>query len=139
MVHAANRSAGRESLQSFPLSSIQHLSSHLRIRKIHLGMTLLELLQHIQLPLLVTRRFPHLLLPLIKHHFLHHAPRLAIQIPQLAILRLYLGGIEEVWGVGRDGSPPLLLVRFVEVDLNVFAGGGWIESPGGFGGVYFVG
>ena len=53
-------------------------------------MTLLKLLQHIQLALLLARRLPHLLLPLIIHHFLHHSPRLPIQIPQLAILRLYL-------------------------------------------------
>lgn len=84
-------------------------------------MTFLELLQNIQFPLLITSRFPHLLLPLIIHHFLHHTPRLAIQIPQLAILRLYFGGVEEVGGVGGDGGPPLLLVGFVEVDGDVFA------------------
>ena len=72
-------------------------------------MTLLELLQNIQLPLLITRRLSHLLLPLIIHHFLHHAPRLTVQIPQLAVLRLDFGGVEEVRGVGRDGGPPLLL------------------------------
>lgn len=102
-------------------------------------MTFLELLQNIQFPLLITSRFPHLLLPLIKHHFLHHTPRLAIQIPQLAILRLYFGGVEEVGGVGGDGGPPLLLVGFVEVDGDVFARGGGLERPGGFRGVDLVG
>ena len=102
-------------------------------------MTLLKLLQHLQLPLLITRRLPHLLLPLIIHHFLHHAPRLPIQIPQLAILRLYFSGIEEVEGVSGDGSPPLLFVGFVEVDGDVFAGGGGLKRPGGFGGVDLVG
>lgn len=102
-------------------------------------MTLLELLQHLQLPLLLTRRLPHLLLPLIIHHFLHHTPRLPIQIPQLAILRLYFRRIEEVGGVRGNGSPPLLLVGFVEVDGDVFARGGGLERPGGFGGVDFVG
>ena len=53
-------------------------------------MTLLELLQHIQFPLLLTRRLAHLLLPLIIHHFLHHAPRLPVQIPQFAVLGLDL-------------------------------------------------
>ena len=139
MSRTTNRYASREPSKSPPLSSLQPLSSHLRIREIHFRMTLLKLLQHIQLPLLVTRRLSHLLLPLIKHHFLHHAPRLAIQIPQLAIFRLYLGGVEEVGGVGGDGSPPLLLVCFVEVDGNVFAGGGGLERPGGFRGVDFMG
>ena len=123
---------------AFP-SSLNPLSTHLRVREIHLRMTLLKLLQHLQLALLLTRRLPHLLLPLIIHHFLHHTPRLPIQIPQLAILRLNLGGVEEVGGIGSDGGPPLLLVGFVEVDGDVFAGGGGLERPGGFGGVDFVG
>lgn len=122
-----------------PPSSLSPLSTHLRVREIHLRMTLLKLLQHVQLPLLLTRRLPHLLLPLIIHHFLHHTPRLPIQIPQLAILRLDLRGVEEVGGVGGDGGPPLLLVGFVEVDGDVFAGGGGLERPGGFGGVDLVG
>ena len=102
-------------------------------------MTLLKLLQHIQFPLLIARRLPHLLLPLIKHHLLDHAPRLAVQVPELAVLGLDLGRIEEVRGVGRDGGPPLLLVGFVEVEGDVFAGGGGFEGPGGFGGADFVG
>ena len=53
-------------------------STHLRIRKVHLRMTLLEFLQYVQLALLIARRLPHLLLPLIVHHLLDHAPRLAV-------------------------------------------------------------
>lgn len=83
----------------------------------------LELLQHIHLLSLVTRRLAHLLLPLIIHHLLHHSPRLPIQISQLAILRLDLGGIQEIGRIGRDTGPPLHLVRFVEVDGDVFACG----------------
>ena len=102
-------------------------------------MTLLELLQHVQLGLLLARRLPHLLLPLVKHHLLDHAPGLAVQVPELAVLGLDLGGVEEARGVGRDGGPPLLLVGLVEVDGDVFAGGGGLEGPGGFGGADLVG
>ena len=123
-----------------PTPSTQPIpSTHLSIREIHLRVTLLELLQHLQLPLLVARRLPHFLLPLVVHHLLHHAPRLPVQVPQLAVLGLDLGGVEEVRRVGRDGGPPLLLVRLVEVDGDVLAGGGGLERPGGFGGVDLVG
>ena len=37
--------------------------------------------------------------------------------------------------VGRDGGPPLHFVLLVEVEGDVFAGGGGLERPGGFGGV----
>lgn len=102
-------------------------------------MTLLELLQHLHLALLLARRLPHLLLPLIIHHLLDHAPRLAVQVPQLRVLGLDLGRVEEVGRVGRDGRPPLLLGRFVEVDGDFFAARGGLERPGGFGGEDFVG
>lgn len=102
-------------------------------------MTLLELLQDIELALLVARRLPHLLLPLVVHHLLDHAPRLAVQVTQLAVLGLDLGCVEEVRGIGRDGGPPLLLVGFVEVDGDVFARGGGLERPGGFGRADLVG
>jgi len=115
-------------------------STHLRIRKVHLRMLPLKLLQHLQLPLLLARRLPHLLLPLIIHHFLHHAPRLAVQIAQLRVLGLDFGGVEEVGGVGGDGGPPLHFVGFVEVEGYFFCGGGrGFEGPGAFGGVDFVG
>lgn len=102
-------------------------------------MTLLELFQDIQLALLVARRLPQLLLPLVVHHLLDHAPRLAVQVAQLAVLGLDLGRVEEVGGIGRDGGPPLLLVGFVEVDGNIFARRGGLERPGGFGGANLVG
>lgn len=119
--------------------SAPQLSAHLRIRKVHLGVTLFELLQDIQLALLVARRFPHLLLPLVIHHLLDHAARLAVQVTQLAVLGLDLGRVEEVGGVVRDRGPPLLLVRFVEVDGDFFTRGGGLERPGGFGGADLVG
>lgn len=92
-------------------------------------MLFLKSLQHIQLPLLITRRLPHLLLPLIIHHLLHHPPRLSIQIPQLRVLRLDLGCVEEVGGVAGYGGPPLHFVGFVEVEGYFFAGGGGFERP----------
>ena len=102
-------------------------------------MTLLKLLQQIQLALFLARRLPHLLLPLVIHHLLHHAPRLPVQIAQFAVLGRDFGRVEEVGGVGRDRGPPLLLVSFVEVDGDVFSCGGGLERPGGFGGADFVG
>ena len=41
--------------------------------------------------------------------------------------------------VGGDGGPPLHFVGFVEVDADVFAGGGGLQRPGGLGGADFVG
>lgn len=115
-------------------------SPHLRITKIHLRVLSLKLLQHIHLLRLLARRLPHLLLPLIIHHLLHHSPRFPVQIPQFRILGRDFGGVEEVGRVGGDGGPPLLLVGFVEVDGDFFGGGGrGFERPGGFGGVDFVG
>lgn len=77
----------------------------------------LELLQQINLLLLITSRQAHLLLPLIKHHLLHHAPRLAIQIRQGRILRHDLGDVD-LGRRGDDMRPPLHLVGLVEVDLH---------------------
>lgn len=121
------------SAQSLPLS-LPHALRHLRITEIHLRMLLLELLQHIHLLAIVTRRQAHLLLALIVHHLLDHAPRLAVQIPQLAVLGLDLRRVEVVGRVGRDGRPPLHLVRLVEMDADVLAGRGGLERPGGLGG-----
>jgi hypothetical protein len=88
-----------------------------------------KLLQHLHLPGLLRRRLPHLLLPLIIHHFLHHAPCLPVQIAQLTILRLDLCGVDEVGRIGRDGGPPLHFVGFVEMKGDLFAGGDGFESP----------
>ena len=66
----------------------------LRIGEIHLGMLRLKLPQHLHLFLFLARRLSHLLLSLIVHHFLHHAPCLAIQIAQLAVLRRDLRDVD---------------------------------------------
>ena len=78
------------------------------------SLTAHKLLQHILLLLLITRRLPHFLLPLIIHHLLDHAPRLPVQITQLAILRLDLGDVDFRRGC-HDMCPPLHLVYFVEM------------------------
>ena len=80
----------------------------------------LELLQHLKLLLLIARRLAHLLLPLIKHHLLDHPPRLAVQVAQLAVLRLDLRCVEEVGRVCRYGGPPLHFVALVEVEGELF-------------------
>lgn len=91
----------------------------------------LKLLQHIHLLRLLARRLPHLLLPLIIHHLLHHAPRLAVQVTQLRVLGRDLRGVKEIGRVGGDGGPPLRFIRFVEVDGDLFGGvGGGFERPG---------
>jgi hypothetical protein len=91
---------------------------------------LLELLQDIRLLLLVAGRLALLLLPLIKHHLLDHAACLAVQVAQLAVLGLYLGGVDLGRG-GDDVRPPLHLVYFVEVDGDFFVGADGGEGPGG--------
>lgn len=102
-------------------------------------MLLLKLLQHIHLLLLITRRLPHLLLPLIIHHLLNHAPRLAIQIPQFAVLGLDLRDVDRRRRC-NDMCPPLHLVYFVQVQFeDLGAGGRGRERPGGFVDVDFVG
>ena len=115
-------------------------SRDLRITKIHLRMLLLEVLQHVELLTLVARRQTHLLLPLIEHHLLDHAPRLAVQVAQLAVLGLDLGRVEVVGRVGGDGGPPGHFAAFVEVDADFFgrARGRGFEGPGTFGGADFV-
>ena len=101
-------------------------------------MLFFKLLQHLKLFTLLARRQPHLLLSLIIHHFLHHAPCLPIQISQLAILGLYLAGVDMTGRVGGDGGPPLHFVHFVEVDADVFASRRGLEGPSAFGGMDFV-
>lgn len=103
-------------------------SANLRIRKVHLGMLRLELLQQLQLLLLVTRRLPHLLLPLVIHHLLHHRPRLAVQVAQLRVVWRNLGRVD----LGRrchHVRPPLHLVRLVEVNRQLLAVFAALERP----------
>ena len=86
-------------------------------------MRLHKLVQHLLLLLLVTRRQALLLLALIIHHLLDHAPRLAVQVAELAVLRLDLGHVD----LGRrrhDVLPPLHLVDLVEVELEELGAGG---------------
>ncbi len=92
---------------------------------------MLELLQHIHLLLLIARRLARLLLPLVPHHLFHHTPRLPVQVTQLAVLRGDLRGVDLGRG-SHDMSPPLHLVDLVEVDVNLLAGGGCFQRPGGF-------
>ena len=88
-----------------------------------------EFLQDILFLLFIRGRFPHLLLPLIKHHLLHHLSRIAIKITQTRILRCDFRGVD--FGGGSDDvGPPFHFVGFVEVDGEFFAGGRGFEGPG---------
>ena len=94
------------------------------------------LLQHINLLTLITRRLPHLLLPLVIHHLLHHPPRLPVQIPQFAIIRRDLARVDLERRVCGYRGPPFHLVGFVEVDGDFFlVRRQRFERPGGFIGV----
>lgn len=95
-------------------------------------MLFLKLPQHLHLLPLLASRLAHLLLPLIIHHFLHHTPRLAVQIAQLRVLGRDLRGVDSVGRVADDRVPPFHLVRFVQVDADFFAGGRGFERPGAF-------
>lgn len=110
-------------LRRFLLSIEFLILPHLRPTKIHLGMLFLEFPQHIHLLLLLARRLAHLLLPLVIHHFLHHAPRLAVQIAQLRVLGRDLRGVDFVGRVADDCIPPFHFVAFVQVDVDFFARG----------------
>lgn len=93
-------------------------------------MLLLELLENIELLLLIACGLACLLLSLVKHHLLHHAACLAIEITQLAVLGLDLGGIY----LGRrcdNVGPPLELVHLIEMNGDFFARGGRAERPCG--------
>lgn len=91
-------------------------------------MLVLKLLKQIHLPLLITGRLPHLLLSLIKHHLLHHRPRLTIQVTQRRILGCDLCDVD--FGcAGHDVRPPFHLIDFVEVDSHLFARGDGFEHP----------
>lgn len=113
----------RGAIHSVAVLSLQIVatsSSHLDIGKVHLRVLRLELLQDVELLLLVARGLACLLLPLVEHHLLDHAACLAVEIAQLAVLRLDLAGVD-LGGRGDDVRPPLHLVDLVEVDLNVLA------------------
>jgi hypothetical protein len=93
-------------------------------------MLLLELGQEVELLLLVARGLASLLLALVEHHLLDHAARLAVEVAQLAVLGLDLAGVD-LGGRGDDVRPPLHLVGFVEVHLDVLASGRGREGPRG--------
>lgn len=92
-------------------------------------MFLHELLEHFLLLGLLTRRFPHLLLPLIIHHFLNHTPRLPVQITQFAVLRHDLRHID-LWSIGRYMGPPGLRGGFRDCEDYLFADGCGVKCPG---------
>ena len=92
-------------------------------------MLFLKLLQQVHLLLLIARRLAHLLLPLVPHHLLHHAAGIAVQVAQLAVLWCDFGGVD-LGCRGDDVRPPFHLVDFVEVDVQLFAGGEGFEGPG---------
>lgn len=103
----------------------------LRVRKVHLGVLLLELLENVQLLLLVACWLALLLLLLVIHHLLDHTACLAVEIAQLAVLGRDLGGID-LGRRGNDVSPPFHLVHLVEMDGDfLFRSGGGGERPGG--------
>ena len=95
-------------------------------------MLFLKLPQHLHLLPLLARRLAHLLLPLVIHHFLHHAPRLAVQIPELRVLGRDLRGVDFVGRVADHRVPPFHFVALVEVDADFFARGHGFERPGAF-------
>jgi hypothetical protein len=105
-------------------------SSHLDIGKVHLRVLLLELVEDVELLLLVARGLAGLLLALVVHHLLDHPPCLAVEVAELAVLGLDLAGVD-LGSRGDDVRPPLHLVLLVQVDLEVLAGGGGSEGPGG--------
>jgi hypothetical protein len=87
-------------------------STHLGVRKVHLRMLLLELLQEVQLLLLVAGGLAGLLLALVEHHLLDHAPCLSVEVAELAVLGLDLAGVD-LGRRGDDMGPPLELVLLV--------------------------
>ena len=89
-------------------------------------MLLTELFENLQLLLLVAGWQPHFLLPLIVHHLLDHAPRLTVQIAQLRVFRLDLGGVDG-GVVGEDVWPPFHLILLLEVDFDALL---VFEGPG---------
>ncbi|CAN0854836.1 hypothetical protein LINGRAHAP2_LOCUS6031, partial [Linum grandiflorum] len=73
-----------------PPKYLRHIAE--LIDKLHLGH--IKLLQNLLLLNLLASWQPSLFLPLIKHHLLHHRPRLPIQVAQLALLRLHFPRVD---------------------------------------------
>ena len=93
-------------------------------------MLLHKLLQQLVLLTLITRRLPLPLHLLVVHHLLHHPPRLAVQLRQLAVLWRDLGRVDLGRG-GDDVGPPVRAGGFGEVDGDFFTGRCCFEGPGG--------
>lgn len=77
----------------------------------------LEFLKSLHLLEFIGRWFSHLLLLVVKHHLFHHSPGLSVKIAELAVLRFDLSGID-LGMMGKDVLPPLVLVHFLEMDMN---------------------
>jgi hypothetical protein len=88
----------------------------------------LELVEHVKLLLLVTGRKSHLLLSLIVHHLLNHSSGLTVEVAEVGVLGVDLGGVDG-GVVGKDVGPPLHLVGLLEVDLNGLL---VLDRPGAF-------
>jgi hypothetical protein len=102
-------------------------------------MLVLKLLEDVGLFLLITRGFAHLLLPLIVHHLLDHATRVAVQVAQLAVIRLDLAYVD-LGCRGDHVCPPLHLVDLLQVDLDRLGiVGRRRQGPGAVIGVHGVG
>ncbi|KAB8336895.1 hypothetical protein FH972_021202 [Carpinus fangiana] len=102
--HEGNYDPHAELTGSSVVSKGLHLpSSHFGLGEVHFCRR-----KHVLLLLFVAVGEAHFLLALVVHHLLHHAPRLAIQVTQLAVLRRDLCGIDLGGGVStwirRGGS-----------------------------------
>ena len=105
--------------------------AHLNIRKVHLRMLRLELPHNLRLLLLIAAWLARLLLPLIIHHLLDHAPSLSIEVAELAVLGRDFADVD-ARRRSDDVLPPLHLVGLGELDAQFFgARGRAFESPGG--------
>ena len=98
-------------------------------------MLLLKLLDDVQLLLLVGRRQSHRLLPLVEHHLLDGLTSFAIQIAEVAVLRLDFRNVDGIVSVAH-GVPPFHLVELLQVDDQagaVLHGPEGIVDDDGFG------
>lgn len=78
----------------------------------------LELFEHVHLLAFLRGGFAHLLLLLVKHHFLDHAAGFTVEIAQFGVLRGDFGRVN--LGVGHEHMlPPRHLVDFFKVDLKI--------------------